>query len=77
MDPLYDGAPLRLVLSFLGDTDVDVADLVPPLLQQYTARLRMELSNLQVMEAAADALLPSSMGPRQPWTHGRPNEGRS
>lgn len=52
VNPLYDGAPLRLVLSFLGDVDVDVADLVPPLLQQYTARLRMELSNLQVLEAA-------------------------
>lgn len=54
-DPLYDGAPTRLVVSFLSD--IDVADLVPPLLKQYTGRIQSAFSNLQVIEAIDESIL--------------------
>ncbi|KXZ55015.1 hypothetical protein GPECTOR_3g178 [Gonium pectorale] len=54
-NPLRDGAPLRLVVAFLND--VDVADLVPPILKQYTSRVQLALSNLQILEAVDEAVL--------------------
>ncbi|GFR48272.1 hypothetical protein Agub_g10138 [Astrephomene gubernaculifera] len=53
--PLYDGAPLRLVAAFLDDKDV--LDFVPAILQQYTSRVKMELSNLQILEALDESVL--------------------
>jgi hypothetical protein len=52
---MYKNAPVRLVAAFL--TDVDVADLVPPILKQYTSRVQMALSNLQVLEAVDESVL--------------------
>lgn len=52
----YDGAPLRLVVSFLID-DVDVMKLVPPLLRPYTSAIKMVMSNLQIFEAENEGIL--------------------
>ncbi|GLC33969.1 hypothetical protein PLESTF_000182700 [Pleodorina starrii] len=54
-DPLYKDAPLRLVLSF--NNDLDIASLVPKLLQSYTSRVQMALSNLQILEASNSVIL--------------------
>nr|BAF36498.1 Subtilisin-like serine protease [Volvox carteri] len=55
-NPLYDGAPFRLVVAF-SNLDVDVADLVPKILQSYTSRVRMLLSNIQILEAVDEVIL--------------------
>jgi hypothetical protein len=52
---MYQGAPNRLIVSFL--TEIDVADLVPPILRQYTSRIQLALSNLQILEAVDPAVL--------------------
>ncbi len=43
------------MVSFLSD--IDVADLVPPLLKQYTGRIQSAFSNLQVIEAVDESIL--------------------
>ncbi len=43
------------MVSFLND--VDVADLVPPILRNYTSRVQMVLSNLQILESTSELVL--------------------